>query len=327
MSALRRELRGHARHDLISAALKVFHHSRFSDAAALARLKREAGLRVSVCIPTLDEAETIGGIVATVRTELMERHGLVDEVLVIDSGSSDATLELAAAAGADVRESRAIAPEQGTFRGKGENLWKALHVATGDLVCFLDGDISNFHPRFVTGLVGPLIEDPELSYVKAFYERPLDHPGGFRPTGGGRVTEILVRPLLSLFYPELTAFLQPLSGEYAARREVFAALPFPTGYGVELANLIDLLRDRGLGSAAQTDLDRRIHRNRSDDELGRMAFGILQVLFRRLERDGRISLHAPLPDLLRTWHFDGESLSVDALALPEPERPPLAESR
>lgn len=305
------------------SVLKVFHHSRFQDSAALAALKRNSGLRVSVCIPTLDEAETIASIVSCLRAELIETHAIIDEVIVIDSGSTDATRDLARDAGAEVYLSAEIAPEHGTFRGKGENLWKALHVATGDIVCFLDGDIANFDARFVSGLIGPLLEDPALSYVKAFYERPLDHPQGFRPTGGGRVTEILVRPLLSLFYPELTAFLQPLSGEYAARRDTFRALPFPCGYGVELAHLIDLSRTIGLNAMAQTDLDQRHHRNRSDEELGRMAFGILQVLFRRLERDGKLTLAHALPEILQTWHFDGLNLAAESTAIPEPERPPL----
>jgi len=295
-------------------SLKIFHHSSF-DFDQLVDLKRQSGQRISVCIPTLDEAATIGPIVET----LMGLPDLVDEVLVLDSGSADDTCRIAREAGAQVFLSEAIAPEHGSHRGKGENLWKALHLATGDLICYIDGDISNFGPRFVTGLVGPLLTDSAIGYVKAFYERPLEHPQGLRPTGGGRVTEILVRPLLSLFYPELTSFLQPLSGEYAARREVFRSLAFPCGYGVELAHLIDL----PAGIAAQVDLDQRIHRNRSDEELGRMAFGILQVLFRRLNRDGKVTLDQPLPDLLRTWQFDGNTLATSTLAIPEPERPPL----
>ncbi len=289
--------------------------------AALAAAKH--GQRIAVCIPTLDEAATIGTIVTTIRKELMERHPLVDELLVIDSDSTDGTCEIAEQCGAQVFHSREIAPDEGTFRGKGENLWKALHATDCDLVCFIDGDIGNFDTRFVTGLVGPLLTDPEIGYVKAFYERPLTHPNGIRPTGGGRVSEILVRPLLSLFYPELTAFLQPLSGEYAARREVFRSLAFPGGYGVELAHLIDLSRSLGLEAMAQTDLDQRLHRNRSDEELGRMSFGILQVLFRRLQRDGKLVLHTSLPEWLQTWQFDGEKLIGSPLQLAEPERPAL----
>jgi glucosyl-3-phosphoglycerate synthase len=304
--------------------LKVFHHSRFGDVAALVAAKH--GQRIAVCIPTLDEAETIGSIVTSIREELIERHSLVDELLVIDSGSADGTCGIAEQCGAKVFHSREIAPEKGTFRGKGENLWKALHATDCGLVCFIDGDIGNFDTRFVTGLIGPLLTDPNIGYVKAFYERPLTHPTGVRPTGGGRVSEILVRPLLSLFYPELTAFLQPLSGEYAARREVFRSLAFPGGYGVELAHLIDLSRSLGLDSMAQTDLDQRLHRNRSDEELGRMSFGILQVLFRRLQRDGKLDLHVSLPELLQTWQFDGEALINRPLDLAEPERPPLGDS-
>ena len=303
--------------------MKVFHHTRFSDADELAAIKRGQKLTVSVCIPTLNESETISPIVRSIREELMERHALVDELWVVDSGSDDDTREIAAEAGATVRLASEIQPDGTDFRGKGENLWKALHVVKGDLVCFVDGDIANFTPRFVKGLLGPILADPEVDYVKAFYERPFAGPGGFHPSGGGRVSEILVRPLLSLFYPELTAFLQPLAGEYAARREVFESLSFPTGYGVELAHLVDLAGLGKLPAAAQIDLDERVHRNRGDEELGRMAFGILQVLFRRLERDGKLHLAIPLPDVLRAWQFDGVSLTELVQTAPEPERPAL----
>jgi len=303
--------------------VKVFHHTRFSHVDELAAIKRGRKLTVSVCIPTLNEAKTIRPIVRSIREEFMGRYELVDELWVIDSGSTDGTREIAAETGASVRLATEILPDGSAFRGKGENLWKALHVAKGDLVCFVDGDIANFTPSFVTGLLGPLLTDPEINYVKAFYERPFAGPRGFHPTGGGRVSEILVRPLLSLFYPELTVFLQPLAGEYAARREVFESLPFPTGYGVELAHLIDLAQLGKLPSTAQVDLDERIHRNRSDKELGRMAFGLLQVLFRRLERDGKLRLATPLPDVLRAWQFDGGALTELAQATPEPERPAI----
>ncbi|MEY4570772.1 MAG: hypothetical protein RLZZ398_2211, partial [Verrucomicrobiota bacterium] len=214
-----------------------FHHRQFADVEALVALKKSQ--RVSVCIPTLNEAETIGTIVSIIRDSLV-RCGLVDEILVIDSGSTDATRELAAAAGAAVHLASGILPDQTNYCGKGENLWKALHVSSGDIICYLDGDISNFHPGFVTGLVGPLLTDPTIDYVKAFYERPLAYGDESHSTGGGRVSEILIRPLISLFYPELGGILQPLSGEYAARRETLESLPFPVGYGVEMAHLIDL---------------------------------------------------------------------------------------
>jgi len=298
-----------------------FHHRQFADVGALVALKKSQ--RISVCIPTLNEAETIGPIVSIIREALVREHGLVDEILVIDSGSQDATREIAAAAGATVHLSSEVAADQGGYVGKGENLWKALHVAAGDIVCYIDGDISSFHPGFITGLVGPLLTDPEIDYVKAFYERPLAYGDEFHSTGGGRVSEILIRPLISLFYPELNFILQPLSGEYAARRSTLEALAFPVGYGVEIAHLIDLARDGKIPRIAQTDLVKRIHRNRDDDELGSMAFAILRVVLRRLERDGKLSLASPLPDLYQSWAIDGESIQQLAKTIPEPERPPI----
>jgi glucosyl-3-phosphoglycerate synthase len=297
-----------------------FHHRQFADVDALVALKKAR--RVSVCIPTLNEAETIGPIVSIIRDSLA-RRGLVDEILVIDSSSTDATRELAAAAGAAVHLACEILPDQTGYRGKGENLWKALHVSSGDIICYVDGDISNFHPGFITGLVGPLLTDPAIDYVKAFYERPLAYGDESHSTGGGRVSEILIRPLISLFYPELGGILQPLSGEYAARRETLESLAFPVGYGVEMAHLIDLARAGKIDSIAQTDLVKRIHRNRDDDELGSMAFAILRVVLRRLERDGKLTLAAPLPDNYQSWSINGESIEPLSKTIPEPERPPI----
>ena len=299
--------------------MQRFHHRQFTDAGALATMKNQQ--RISVCIPTLNEAETIGPIVSILRESLLQ-GGLVDEILVIDSGSTDATRELAAAAGATVYLASAILPELGNLPGKGENLWKALHVSSGDIICYIDGDIANFHPGFVTGLVGPLLTDPSIDYVKAYYERPLAYGDESHSTGGGRVSEILIRPLISLFYPELGGILQPLSGEYAARRQTLESLAFPVGYGVEMAHLIDLARDGKIHRIAQTDLVKRIHRNRDDDELGGMAFAILRVVLRRLERDGKLSLAAPLPTLYQTWSICGDSIEPLLKNIPEPERPP-----
>lgn len=301
--------------------MQRFHHKVFADAAALAALK--GGQRISVCIPTLNEAETIGAIVETLRRELMERVPLVDEILVIDSDSDDGTHELAAAAGGRVFRSAEIAPDHGSHRGKGENLWKALHVSTGGLICYIDGDIANFHAGFVTGLIGPLLVHPEIDYVKGYYERPLAQGDGVHSPGGGRVSEILVRPLISVFYPELVPILQPLSGEYAARRSLLETLAFPTGYGVEIAHLIDLARDGKLSRIAQTDLVRRIHRNRDDGELGDTAFAILRVILRRLERDGKLTLAAPATDLHHRWLIDADTVHAVSKRIPEPERPPL----
>lgn len=302
--------------------LQRFHYRQFADVDGLLALK---GIqRISVCIPTLNEAETIGPIVSIIRQELAH---LVDEILVIDSDSTDSTREIAAAAGATVHRAAEILPDQTSCIGKGENLWKALHVASGDLICYIDGDISSFHSGFITGLIGPLLNYPEIDYVKAFYERPLAYGDEFHSTGGGRVSEILVRPLISLFYPELGFILQPLSGEYAARRSTLVALAFPMGYGVEIAHLIDLARDGKIHRIAQTDLEKRIHRNRNDDELGSMAFALLRVVLRRLERDGKISLAKPLPSLYQSWTIDADDIRLLSRSIPEPEHPPIHPSQ
>ena len=304
--------------------MQRFHFSQFADSSRLAELKRSTHQRIAVCIPTLNEAKTIGSIVSIIHTELVRSAGLVDEIIVIDSGSTDGTRENARDAGASVHLSAEVPPVAGKHSGKGENLWKALHASTGDIICYIDGDISNFHSGFVTGLVGPLLTDSKIDYVKAYYERPLAYGDESRSTGGGRVSEILIRPLISLFYPELGGIIQPLSGEYAARRTVLESLPFPTGYGVEIAHLIDLARDGRISGIAQTDLVRRVHRNRDDDELGSMAFALLKVVLRRLERDQKLTLANPLPDLSQSWMIEGDEPRMLSQIIPEPERPPVA---
>jgi glucosyl-3-phosphoglycerate synthase len=301
--------------------MKRFHYLEFSDRSALVDLK--GGRRACLVIPTLNEAATIGPIVESARRELIESHPLLDEILVIDSGSHDATRRIAADAGATVLRSEEIAPEHGSYPGKGENLWKSMLASDADLMCWVDGDLCGFHAGFVTGLLGPLLADDSVDYVKAYYERPLGIDDG--NSNGGRVSEILVRPILSLFYPELSGVIQPLAGEYAARRELLERLAFPVGYGVEIAHLIDIHAMGCLGALAQTDLVRRVHRNRPDGELGRMAFALMRVIFRRLERDGRLKLKDPLTEVFRGWDFSGGLPEEAEFTIPEPERPPLCE--
>jgi len=226
----------------------TFHHGAFWDLIKLVKEKEKKGLKISLCIPTLNEEKTIGKEVLILRSELMERYPLVDEFAVIDSGSEDKTLEIASNYGADVYLASDILPEVGNKRGKGENLWKAIHQLQGDIICYVDADISNIHPRFVYGLVAPLIQRDEITYVKAFYDRPLNYSSGLRPSGGGRVTEILTRPLFSLFYPDLSQIIQPLSGEYAARREVLEKIPFPIGGLVAVNSTVKV----GLGEGFQS---------------------------------------------------------------------------
>lgn len=302
----------------------TYHHSQFSDLPALIEKKKAQGLKVSVCIPTLNEEQTIGKVIVVLRGELMERYPLIDELAVIDSGSSDRTLAFAKKYGADTYLASEILPHLHDKKGKGENLWKAIYQLNGDVIVYIDADINNIHPRFVYGLLGPLIERPEIQYVKAFYDRPFSaSPGVVRNSGGGRVTEILIRPLFSLFFPELTGIIQPLSGEYAVRREVLQRLYFPIGYGVETSHLIDVYSKWGMEGFAQTDLDRRVHRNQDTTSLGKMAFGILQTFMNRQNRlEGQPSTQK-LTDVLKQFEFLDDEHRIKDVVLKEEERQPM----
>lgn len=303
----------------------TFHHSQFFDQKELLRRKEETGQTISLCIPTLNEESTIGKEVVIFRSELMERYPLIDEIAVIDSGSTDKTLEVAAAYGADTYYSGDILPSEGFKRGKGENLWKAIYQLKGDIICYVDADIKNIHPRFCYGLVAPLLYREEIGYVKAFYDRPLAFSQGIRPSGGGRVTEILVRPLFSLFYPELTGLIQPLSGEYAVRRNVLERLPFPIGYGVETSHILDCYRMFGLDIFGQTDLDQRIHRNQETLSLGKMSFGILQSFLNRMEATGSDTHLPDTHNILRQFQAKDRSYEQVQYEIIEEERPPMIE--
>jgi glucosyl-3-phosphoglycerate synthase len=259
----------------------TYHHSDFWDLKRLVELKEQQNLKISLCLPTLNEETTIGKEVILFRSELMNKYPLIDEIAVIDSGSTDRTLEIASNFGADTYLADDILPHLETKKGKGENLWKAIYQLNGDIIVFVDADIKNIHPRFAYGLIGPMLQRPEVQYVKGFYDRPLTLSNVTRPSGGGRVTEILVRPLFSLFYPELTAIIQPLSGEYSVRRNVVEEIPFPIGYGVETSHLLDIYSKYGIEAFAQCDLDQRIHDNKSTRDLGKMSFGILQTFLTR----------------------------------------------
>ncbi len=306
-------------------AERTFHHSNFWDIKWLVEEKERLGLRISLCLPTLNEERTIGQVIVILKAELADRYPLLDEIAVIDSGSNDRTCEIAASFGADVHIASEILPECGGQKGKGENLWKALYVLSGDIIVYVDTDIKNIHPRFVYGLVGPLIKDPEVHYVKAFYDRPLAFSGGLRPTGGGRVTEILIRPLFSLFYPELAAILQPLSGEYAGRRSILEQIPYPVGYGVETAMLIDIYEKLGLYAFAQTDLNRRIHRNQETIALGRMAFGVLRTFMSRLQRKDLVRFQEALPSIMRQYEVVEGEFRQKEYEIEELERRPMLE--
>ena len=303
----------------------TFHHSHFWDIMAMVREKEKQGLTISVCIPTLNEENTIGKEIVILKSELMTRYPLLDEIAVIDSGSDDKTLEVAKGFGADVYLASDILPDLGEKRGKGENLWKAIYQLKGDIIVYVDADIKNIHPRFAYGLIAPLIYHPEIKYVKAFYDRPLAVSGKVRTSGGGRVTEILIRPLFSLFFPELTGIIQPLSGEYAVRRDVLERIPFPIGYGVETAHLIDVYQKWGLGAFGQTDLDQRVHRNQPTRDLAKMSFGILQTFLGRLEREDILKDLPELGAVLRQFQARDQDFERIEHHIVEEERPPMIE--
>lgn len=294
------------------------------DAADL--LARKGASRVSVVLPALDEEETVGAIVAAVHRSLVRAgggNGLVDELVVVDSGSSDRTPAEAARAGARVVHRGEVLPGIPVLPGKGEVLWRSLAATSGDLLVFVDADLRSFHPSYVVGLLGPLLTDPSVALVKAVYDRPFRLGNDVLPAGGGRVTELVARPLVNLYWPELAGVVQPLAGEYAARRGLLERLPFPTGYGVELALLVDTLEVAGLDAIAQVDLGERHHRHQDDAGLGRMASEILQVAHARLERSGRLGRGRPLNPTLAQFGRDGEALTVTTHDVELVERPPI----
>ncbi|MEU5940110.1 glucosyl-3-phosphoglycerate synthase [Micromonospora sp. NPDC047548] len=289
--------------------------------------------RVSVVLPARNEEATVGAIVSTIREHLIDRIPLVDELIVVDSRSTDRTAQVARAAGAEVVSQDAMTRGLPRLTGKGDALWAGLAAAEGDVVAFLDADLREFRPHFVTGLIGPLLTDPSVDFVKGFYHRPLVGAASVEADGGGRVTELMARPLLNLFWPELAGFVQPLAGEYAGRREVLEQVPFVSGYGVETAMLIDLLELVGLDALAQVDLGERKHRHQDTAALGRMSAQIMHTAWSRLQRRGWASPGTTPATTLTQFRRGG----TDALPnldreivvsdVSVQERPPLAQLR
>ena len=268
--------------------IRRFHHSEF-DAGRLLDRKTEP---VTVVLPAREVADTIGQIVERLRG----LGPLIDQIVVVDAQSEDGSADVAAAAGAEVHQESELMPEFGRALGKGDAMWRALRVARGEIVVYLDSDTRDFSPHFATGMIGPLLCEPDVRFVKGFFRRPYLNPDGSQaPADGGRVTELAARPLLSAFYPELAAFVQPLAGEVAARRSLLERLPFATGYAVETAMLLHA-RDAlgGTDSMAQVDLDVRLNRHQPLRELAPMAYAVLRVILERLRAEGRLlDDHAP----------------------------------
>ena len=242
---------------------------------------------VTVLVPARNEAATIAPIVRDLVA--MREEALVDQVLVAEHDSTDGTAEAAKHLGAEVIHSGGVFSELGPVAGKGDNLWRGLTAARGDIVCFVDADSADFGPHFVHRLVDPLLEQPQVQYVKGFYRRPWSEGDVVKPTGGGRVTTLLARPLLRRFYPELAWLQQPLAGEMAARRSLFESVPFTTGYGLEIGLLIDIYRRVGAAAIRQVDLHTRQNRHRPLEELGPMSDAILESVSVRLVEEGRLS--------------------------------------
>jgi glucosyl-3-phosphoglycerate synthase len=301
----------------------------------LVAAKETTGTTVSLVVPARNEAATVGAVVSRVREALVDTVSLLDEIVVIDSDSDDATYDVATDAGAVVHRAADVRPDLGTYPGKGEAMWKSLFVTGGDVLVFMDADLVDWDTHFVPGLLGPLVTDPDVQLVKGFYERPLldgaaqgedrallDHPTGAKRDGtesfeGGRVTELVARPLIALLFPELAGLVQPLAGEWAVRRDAFARLSVPTGYAVELAALVDLVRSDGLDAVAQVDLGRRAHRHQALRDLGAMATQIMAAAQRRSElpvKDDVVALHQFHPG-------DGHAEPTERL-VPVVERPP-----
>jgi hypothetical protein len=305
-------------------AENTFDADEFSDLARLVVLKKAQNVTISLGLPTLNEEKTIGKVITTVRSALMERHPLLDEIVVIDSNSTDATVDIAKSLGVPVCPHPDILPELGSYRGKGEALWKSMHVLHGDIVAWIDTDIVNIHPRFVYGLLGPLLASPRVKYVKGFYRRPLRVGDTLQAGGGGRVTELVVRPIFNLYFPELSGLVQPLSGEYAGRREVLERLPFFSGYAVETGLLIDILGQFGLAAIAQVDLKERIHHNQPLAALSKMSFVIIQALLSRLDEHHLVDMLFEPSRSMKLVSDEGHGLFLNIEELEDIERPPIA---
>jgi glucosyl-3-phosphoglycerate synthase len=260
-------------------ARRSYEHDEFSP-AGLARRKRELGVRVSVVLPCREVAGTIGAIADEIHA-LNEEAPLVDQAVAVDAGSADGSAEVARRHGLEVFHERDLQPGFGPVEGKGDAMWRSLSIVTGDIVMFCDADTTNFERHFVSGMLGPVLTDPEVRFAKATYHRPLIGPGGDVLDDAGRVTELTAKPLLRIFFPELTGFGQPLAGELVAERALLAEIPFLTGYAVETAMLIDVLRTAGLDAMAQVGLGARHNRSRALRELGSMSYAVARAVVER----------------------------------------------
>ncbi len=304
-------------------AENTYHAGEFAELGPLLDAKAQQKLSVSLALPALNEEETVGKVIHTIKEALMKRVPLLDEIVLIDSDSVDRTREIAAGLDVPVHVHQQVLPDMGARAGKGEALWKSLLLTCGDIVVWIDTDIANIHPRFVYGLLGPLILHPEIQFVKGFYRRPLKVDNKLQAGGGGRVTELTARPLLNLFFPELSGIIQPLSGEYGGRRTALEQMPFSSGYGVEIGLLIDVFEKFGLSAIAQVDLQERIHHNQPLESLSKMSFAIIQTVVRRIEKRYGTKLLEDVNKTMKLIEYGQQRLLLDVVEIAEQERPPM----
>lgn len=306
-------------------AENTYNASEFSDLKELLELKKKQGVTISLALPALNEEETVGKVITTAKRELMEKVPLLDEIVLIDSNSRDRTREIAKKHGVPVHIHQQILSQYGARPGKGEALWKSLYVTRGDIILWIDTDIVNIHPRFIYGLMGPLLLRPDILFIKGYYRRPIKVNGRQQSSGGGRVTELTARPLLNLFYPELSGVIQPLSGEYGGRRSALERMPFSSGYGVETGLLIDIFEMFGLNAIGQVDLQERVHHNQQLESLSKMSFAIIQTVVRRLERRYERNFLEDVNKTMKLIRYDKDVLFLDVNEIAELERSAMLE--
>jgi len=307
-------------------AENTFDADEFENIEKLLENKESKGLTISLALPSLNEEKTVGDVIRTAKSNFMEKFPLIDEIILIDSGSTDRTREIAEDLGIPVYLNQKVLSEYGFRNGKGEVLWKSLYLTNGDIVFWVDTDIHNFNPKFIFGVIGPMLTDDRIKFVKGFYKRPIMGKDGIvHPGGGGRVTELTARPLLNLFFPQLSGIIQPLSGEYGGKREALEKLTFTSGYGVETSLLIDMLNMFKLRSIGQTNLDVRVHRNQSLQNLSKMSFAIIQTVLSKLEERHDIKFIHDINKTMNIIQYDESQFYLDVHEIIEKERPPMIE--
>lgn len=293
----------------------TFQLDQFRDLENLAKLKADKGYSVAVVIPTLEEEETVGNVLDCLITKLIKQNNIVDEMIIIDGGSKDNTKEICSLYSDNITfyEQSQILDEVCNFNGKGEALWKALYVTKSDIVIYIDSDIKNFDERFVTGILGPILINDSIKFVKGYYKRPYIASEGMKSNEGGRVTELCARPLLNILYPELSGFIQPLGGEYGGFRSVLENIEYTSGYGVEVQSLIEILEKFGLDCIAQSNLIERVHRHQPINSLSKMSSAIMQTILRRHIEGDKINSSILIKNLMKENSSFVKSRSEDLL--------------